>query len=71
MTDPTLLPAATGTEQRLDLLIGEIRALRSLLAPASKPEPKDGESIELREPGTAAQDFSDGLRGEYAKRKRR
>jgi hypothetical protein len=49
MGDP-VPPPINGTEQRLDLLIGEIRALRSQLAPAAKPEPADGETIELREP---------------------
>lgn len=54
MTDPELLAPANGTDQRLDLLIGEIRALRSLLTPVAAVEPTDGETIELREPVAAA-----------------
>lgn len=46
-------PAVNGTETRLDLLIDEITALRALLTPADVPEPKDGETVELREPAPA------------------
>lgn len=67
--------ATNGTEQRLDDLIDEVKALRQALAeapvawrqaadkiatdvaavrdrlaPPSKPEPADGEPVELREP---------------------
>lgn len=48
------LPAANGTDQRLDLLIDEIRGLRADLAARGEPawsEPIEGETVELREPG--------------------
>ena len=50
MGDDGLMPAVNGTDQRLDLLIGEMRALRALLTPAPPADPRDGETIELREP---------------------
>jgi hypothetical protein len=45
---------ANGTDQRLDLLLDEIRGLRADLAAAKEPtEPQDGETVALREPGSA------------------
>lgn len=52
MNDP-LPPAIDGTQMRLDAVLAELRALRGLLTPAAKAEPKDGEAVELREPKTA------------------
>lgn len=54
MTDP-LMPPANGTDQRLDLVLDELRALRAeLTAPAAeRAEPADGDQIELREPAAA------------------
>ena len=51
MTDP-LMPPANGTDQRLDLVLDELRALRAALAApaAERAEPADGEPVELREP---------------------
>jgi hypothetical protein len=46
-----MLPALSGTDQRLDALIDEIRGLRSDLAKAPAiPEPEENDQIELREP---------------------
>lgn len=45
-----VIAAANGTDQRLDLILDELRALRAVLAPAARPEPRDGETVELREP---------------------
>ena len=53
-----LAPSANGTDQRLDLVLDELRGLRSDLAgirTALTPveiEPQDGEPIELKEPAT-------------------
>ena len=42
---------ANGTDQRLDLILDELRGLRADLAGAKESaEPADGETIELREP---------------------
>lgn len=48
--EPGLPTAITGTEMRLDALIRRVDRLCDLLTPAAKPEPADGETIELREP---------------------
>lgn len=50
MADPTLPPAVNGTDMRLDALIRRVERLCDLLTPAERPEPKDGDTIELREP---------------------
>jgi len=50
MTD--LQPCANGTDQRLDLVLDELRAIRAALAPVAVTEPKDGEAVELKEPAT-------------------
>lgn len=50
------LSAVNGTDQRLDLVLEELRGLRADLAAAWAPEvptePEDGEPIQLREPST-------------------
>lgn len=46
-------PPANGTDQRLDLVLDELRGLRADLAAArngAPAEPADGETVELREP---------------------
>lgn len=50
MADRDLPPAINGTELRIDALRASIDRLCDILAPAAKPEPADGETIELREP---------------------
>jgi hypothetical protein len=60
MADSGLPPAINGTEQRLDAVIGELRALRDLMTPAAKPEPEDG-TIELREPAETRRDLPPNL----------
>lgn len=47
-----LPPASTSTDQRLDAVIAELRAIRAVLTPAERNEPKDGETVQLREPAT-------------------
>lgn len=50
----TLPPAVNGTEQRLDALLVELRALRQEIAqrpaPPAPPAPPTPETITLREP---------------------
>jgi hypothetical protein len=50
MTEPMLPPAINGTDMRLDALIRRVERLCDLLTPAERPEPTDGDTIELREP---------------------
>jgi hypothetical protein len=47
-----LPPAVTGADERLDAIIARLDRIADLLTPAARPEPKDGETIELREPAT-------------------
>lgn len=44
--------APVAWRQRLDQIAGDVAALKGAL-PASRAEPVDGETIELREPGAA------------------
>jgi hypothetical protein len=62
-----MLPAANGTDERLDALIDEIRALRQDLA-ARAPSPPDGQVV-LREP--APPDGPSESSGRHQKRGRR
>ena len=51
MGEARLSPAIDGTQERLDAVIARLDRLCDLLAPAKPaPAPKDGETIELREP---------------------
>lgn len=40
----------SGTDQRLDAILDELRALRAAFSGASPQEPADGDTIQLREP---------------------
>lgn len=50
MTNQGLPPPINITDMYLAALIDEIKALRADLTPAAKPEAKDGDVVELREP---------------------
>lgn len=52
MMEQKLPPAINGTDMRLDALIRRVDRLCDLLTPQKTPTPKDGDTIELREPAT-------------------
>lgn len=41
---------ANGTDQRLDLVLTELKAIKKLLTPEKPAEPADGETIQIKEP---------------------
>jgi hypothetical protein len=53
MGERALPPAVTGADERLDAIIARLDRIADLLTPAARPEPKDGETIGLREPAAA------------------